>query len=281
MGFYQPAQIIRDAKEHGVEVRPVDVNHSRWDCTLEPGVPSPAIRMGMRMVRGLSERDAERIVGAVKLRGEFRGVLALWRASGVRAAGLRKLAEADAFASLGLSRQRALWEVQSLRDDPMPLFEQTSDDPAHDACVLPVRSALGEVSEDYRSTGLSLKSHPMSFIRDALSAKGVIENAAISDARRTPANQRVTVAGLVLVRQRPGTASGIVFITIEDETGIANLIVRPKVYERYRAAARHARAITATGIVERQGEVVHVMVRKIGVVRIADANISVASRDFH
>ncbi len=280
MGFYQPAQIIRDAREHGVEVRPVDVHHSRWDCTLEPGERGPAIRLGMRVVKGLAQRDGERLIRAIGVKGEFRGVRAIWRASGVTTASLRTLARADAFASLGLTRQRALWEVQALGDEPMPLFEPGADDGEVESCTLPERTALEEVSEDYRSTGLSLKSHPMSFIRDALAAEGVIENAALRDARRTPEGQRVAVAGLVLVRQRPGTASGIVFITIEDETGIANLIVRPRVYERCRAAVRRARAIVASGVVERHGGVVHVVVRHLRGVAIAGTSIAARSRDF-
>jgi len=286
MGFYQPAQIVRDAREHGVEVRPVDVNHSHWDCTLEPAPPpepgGPAIRLGMRMVRGLPEDDARRVIARIRAGGSARRIDTLWRATAVRAASLRRLAEADAFASLGLTRQQALWEVQALRDDPMPLFE-TAPEPAPDApaLMLPERTALGEVGEDYRAVGLSLKAHPMAFIRETLATEGVTENARLADPARTPAGRRLTVSGIVLVRQRPGTASGIVFFTIEDETGIANLIVRPEVYERYRAVARHSRVIAATGTVERQGEVVHVMVRRIRAVNIAEGAIHATSRDFH
>ncbi|MCE7973767.1 MAG: error-prone DNA polymerase [Leptolyngbya sp. PLA1] len=282
MGFYQPAQIVRDARDHGVEVRPVDVNHSAWDCTLEPGEPGPAIRLGMRMVRGLQEDDARRIIGRVAACGRVRRIDTLWRASAVRAASLRRLAEADAFASLGFTRQQALWEVQALRDDPMPLFE-SAPEPAPDApaAMLPERTALGEVGEDYRAVGLSLKSHPMAFIRETLASEGVTQNARLADPAHAPAGRRVTVSGIVLVRQRPGTASGIVFFTIEDETGIANLIVRPEVYERYRAVARHSRVIAATGIVERQGEVVHVMVKRIRAVNLAEGTVYATSRDFH
>lgn len=283
MGFYQPAQIVRDAREHGVEVRPVDINHSRWDCTLEPAPPGgPAIRLGMRMVRGLAEDDARRVIASIEAGGRARRIDSLWRASTVRAVSLRRLAEADAFASLGLTRQQALWEVQALRDDPMPLFESAAE-PAPDApaAMLPERTAMGEVGEDYRAVGLSLKSHPMAFIRETLATEGVTENALLADPARTPAGRRITVSGIVLVRQRPGTASGIVFFTIEDETGIANLIVKPEVYERYRAVARHSRVIAATGAVERQGEVVHVMVKRIRTVRIAEGAIHATSRDFH
>lgn len=284
MGFYQPAQIIRDAKEHGVEIRPLDVNHSQWDCTLEPTSNGPAIRLGLRQVKGLASRDAQCVINAVHTKGKFKDLSTLWRLSGASATGLRKLAEADAFGSFGLTRQRALWAVQGLRDDPMPLFEQVLGDMETDTaanCELPARSGQSEVTEDYRSIGLSLKSHPITFIRESLAAKGIIENAALADANRVPTNRRVTVAGLVLVRQRPGTASGIVFITIEDETGIANLIVRPKIYERYRAAARHSQTIAATGTVERQGLVVHVLVHKIQAISMAGTEMRVVSRDFH
>jgi error-prone DNA polymerase len=147
--------------------------------------------------------------------------------------------------------------------------------------MLPERTALGEVGEDYRAVGLSLKSHPMAFIRETLATEGVTENARLANPACTPAGDRITVSGIVLVRQRPGTASGIVFFTIEDETGIANLIVRPQVYERYRAVARHSRVIAATGVVERQGEVVHVMVRRIRGVNIAEGAVHATSRDFH
>ncbi|MBI1189603.1 MAG: DNA polymerase III subunit alpha [Tepidisphaera sp.] len=287
MGFYQPAQIIRDAQAHGVEVRPVDVSHSQWDCTLEPTPSGPAIRLGMRLVRGLSQEEAEKLVAAVEAaaragRGLFRDIPTLWRSSSISVASLRLLAQADAFNSLGLSRQRALWAIQALKDDPAPLFEQAgvwADVAA--PCALPAQSALTGVSEDYRNVGLSLKAHPMRFAREALAAQGVTPNAALADPALTPAGSPVTVAGLVLVRQRPGTASGIVFMTIEDETGVANLIVRPKIYERFRAAAKHSQAIAATGIVERQGDVVHVMTRRIRRVSIAGESIHARSRDFH
>lgn len=282
MGFYKPDQIKGDAKQHGVEVRPIDVQHSRWDCTLEPTEKGPAIRLGMRLVKGLPQAQADAIANAVAARGRFRDIPTLWRASGASAPTMRKLAQADAFGSLGLTRQAALWSVQSLRDDPMPLFEHTRiDADTTGAAALPPPTPLGEVIGDYRSTGLSLKAHPVSFIRDYLEAKGVRLNADLADAALTPAGKLVTVAGIVLVRQRPGTASGIVFFTIEDETGIANLIVRPHIYERYRHPARHSAIIAANGTVERQGLVVHVLVRRIRAVRLAGEGVVALSRDFH
>jgi error-prone DNA polymerase len=281
MGFYQPAQIIRDAQEHGVTVLPIDVNLSHWDCTLVPSPTSDghAIRLGMRLAKGLPEADADRIMNA-RLSGPYPDILRLWRRSGSSVRGLRRLAEADAFGSMRLSRRAALWAIQALRDDPMPLFEHAvpaDDEPA----PLPTPEPSSEVAEDYRSVGLSLKAHPLSFARESLAAKGVTPNADLADERKTPTNRRTTVAGIVLVRQRPGTASGIVFMTIEDETGVANLIFRPAVYERFRRVARHSPVIAATGTVERAGRVVHLLVRSIREIRLNEGHTFQESRNFH
>lgn len=292
MGFYQPAQIIRDAQTHGVEIRPVDVNHSRWDCTLEPVKSGGglAIRLGMRLVRGLAENDAQSIVQTIARRGHFRSIDRLWRQSAVSVSSLRRLAEADAFGSMGLSRQRALWALHALNDEPMPLFEHANEGvkvgvgveiDSPELVRLPVLSGIREVSTDYNAVGLSLKAHPVSFCRDTLDAQRVTLNAHLSDPARTPAGSRHTVGGLVLVRQRPGTASGIVFMTLEDETGVANLIVRPRIYERFRKAARHSTAILCTGTVERQGAVVHVMAASIRTLNLDGPPIGGMSRDFH
>ena len=281
MGFYQPAQIVRDAKEHGVEVRPIDANHSDWDCTLEPGESSPALRLGLRLVNGLRRDEADRVSECVRRRGAFRSIAALWRATGTSAASMRRLAQADAFGSMGLSRQRALWAVQSLRDERLPLFDAEWDDDGAPSLRLPPRSPASEVHADYASAGLSLKAHPVSFIRGALRARGAAPNEALSDGAAMPRGARATVAGVVLVRQRPGTASGIVFMTIEDETGVANLIVKPRVYERYRSAARHSRIVLCRGVVERQGEVVHVLARELRSLDRLAAGLMSVSRDFH
>jgi error-prone DNA polymerase len=291
MGFYQPAQIIRDAQQHGVEVRPVDVHHSRWDCTLEhthPGGHSHlAIRLGMRLVKGLRSDEAARIIEAVQTNGPIARLDRMWRISGAKASTLLKLAEADAFQSMGLTRQRAVWAIQKLSDEPMPLFEQapepvpTGMTTAPHTDILPAFTAMQEVTADYGRVGLSLKAHPVSFVRDTLDAQRVTRNALLSSDHQTPAGRRVTVGGIVLVRQRPGTASGIVFMTIEDETGVANLIVRPKIYERYRRAARHSTAILCTGKVERQGAVVHVLAHSIRALSLDGAESMAMSRDFH
>ena len=420
MGFYAPAQIIRDAQEHGVEVRRIDILASDWDCTLErtpatpwdrwdgpsrsgrrsvparrgdrdddrhrhgstaevradvgpggrrgrasddvsesaPGdrrprhrrtvaVDQPAVRLGLRLVRGLSEVDARRLVAAVRSGwgrpgpedrsdapagdrhassgGASRGVpgagptslAALHRRARVPISVLRRLARADAFRSMGLDRQRALWELQRLRDEALPLFDgmfeiagtaevvATSDGPeSHDGrridltvgevggraddCVeggvdhepmhddrasssgieeadatLPPVSTLRSIVDDYASIGLSLDRHPVGCLRSTLDRRGVRPAAQLDDPIATPDGARFAVAGVVLVRQRPSTAGGIVFMTLEDETGIANLVLKPKVYRRWRPIARHAVALVAFGRVERRGAVVHLVVGRV------------------
>jgi error-prone DNA polymerase len=279
MGFYQPAQIVQDAKNHAVAVRPVDVNKSDWDCTLEPGEHGHALRLGMRLVKGLPYRDAERIVEARRKFGSFTDVRKLWRQSGATSKAMRVLAEADAFGSLGLSRRESLWAVQSLNDDPMPLFESVTihEEPAR----LPLSPADAEVTDDYQSVGLSLKAHPLSFAREYLANNGVRCCGDLIAPQLAPDKSRVTVAGLVLVRQRPGTASGIVFFTIEDETGIANLVVWPKVYERFRRIARHKPVLAATGRIDRVGKVVHVVVDSFRAINLGAGDPLTHSRNFH
>lgn len=265
MGFYAPAQIVRDARDHGVEVRPVDVNHSRWDCTLERR--GRALRLGMRRVKGLKQRDAEAVAHAVGRAGGFASIEALWRAGGVSTAALRTLARADAFRSMGLDRQHALWAVQKLPDRPLPLFEPlqaAAEAPAGSdaSCLLPPVDRLQEVVRDYETTGLSLKAHPVAFLRAQLERRGVLPASALRDEQRCPHGRTAAVAGVVLCRQRPATAHGVLFMTLEDETARADLIVRPHVYRRYRPLALHAGMVIAHGRVERQGLVVHLLVRR-------------------
>lgn len=290
MGFYAPAQIVRDAQEHGVEVREVDVNRSAWDCTLERapgGDETPqALRLGMRLVKGLREDDARAIARAVAASGPFDSVEALRRASGVKISVLRRLAKADAFGSMGLDRQRALWEVRSLRDEGLPMFDGIEDTAAtrrsRGAASLPAVGLPQKVAYDYASTQLSLKAHPISFVRDAIREMGATEAVQLADEDRWPHGLAVAVAGLVLVRQRPGTAGGIVFMTLEDETGIANLIVSPGIYRRDRRVARHGVAVLARGRIERQGAVVHVKVTRLDGLDERFAGIAAGrSRDFH
>lgn len=320
MGFYAPAQIIRDAREHNVEVRPIDINHSDWDCTLEHsgevakwqsgGVPSPAaglpacecsrlttpplghsttsphlapptLRLGMRLVKGLGEADARAIREAVVREGPFRTVAGLRRASGVPAGALRALARADAFGSMSLTRQQALWAIRPLRDEHAPLFEGLAPLETDGLEALPAIKPGRRVLHDYQATGLSLKAHPVSFLRDHLDERGVTPCADLRSAKLCPQGRRLGVAGLVLVRQRPATASGVVFITLEDETGIANLILWSKVYEAFRAEARLSTLLLVRGHVERQGEVVHVHARELERLDVLAPGLDQHSRDFH
>ena len=284
MGFYAPAQIVRDAQEHGVEVRPIDVNISEWDCTLEegvevsrcPGVQSssstprhldtstPALRLGLRLIDGLRRADADLLVSARRARGPSQSIERLWRTGNVPVRALRRLAAADAFGSMNLSRQDALWHIRRMRDEHLPLFDTiaaTGDD--EPIPHLPAIPAARTLRHDYDAIGLSLKGHPLALERDRLAALGILTALQLRDPALCPHGKKVAVAGLVLVRQRPATAAGIVFMTIEDESAAANLILFPKVFHKYRRAARHSVAVAAWGTVERAGEVVHVKVRAI------------------
>ena len=310
MGFYAPAQIIRDVRDHGIEVHPADVNHSTWDCTLEyqataPSISPrseihPALRLGLRLVKGLRKSAADRIGAARQQVSRFSSIDHLHRQAGLSKAVLTTLAEADAFASLGLSRREALWQVMSLSDEGYPLFEDSAleeapksdsmtDQPSTAALIgneplasedafLPPMPLSREVMTDYATTGLSLKSHPAALVREQLDAQRILCAKDIAD---LPRGHWVEVAGVVLVRQRPATAAGIVFCTIEDETGIANLIIKPDVYERYRDAARFATFLQADGYIERQGQVIHVLVKRLFNLNHLLIDLNAPSRDFH
>ncbi|MCC5828051.1 MAG: error-prone DNA polymerase [Phycisphaeraceae bacterium] len=282
MGFYAPAQIIADAQRHGVEVRPVDLNFSRWDCTLEPIDPADrpdrlaqpprrtAMRLGFRLVRGLSLDQAMRLDHPEQ--GSWKTLEQVRRATGLGTGALRNLARADAMQSLGLNRQEALWAVAELSDDALPILEATADDTRESPAgtmhaipedALPHMPAWRQVMIDYERTGFSLKAHPVSFLRDWMNQHRITANRFLADPAACPHKSPIHVAGLVLMRQKPSTAKGILFMTLEDETGIANLIIRPDVYKRCRAAARHSVLALARGRIERQGPVVHVLVQSI------------------
>jgi len=255
MGFYQPAQIVIDARKHGVEVRPVDINYSSWDNTLEERSGKyHALRLGFRQVKGLSSEDMALLMAA--RRGGFRQVHSLLDA-GVSMGGLEKLADADAFRSIGLDRRQALWEVSALSDSPIGTFEgQLSQSNAEGQLELPLLTNAEHVVEDYATTGLSLKAHPVSFVRTRLESMRVIPTARLT---KMANGDMVAVAGLVTVRQRPGTAKGVIFVTIEDETGFANLVVWGKVFETYRRDIVQARLLMVQGKVQIEGEVIHVI----------------------
>jgi error-prone DNA polymerase len=354
MGFYQPAQLVRDARAHGVEIREADVNFSDWDCTLEPTptLPSPAsgggingeghaVRLGFRLINGLAEKELEKLISA---RGNgFSSVERLAATAGVSRFAIERLAEADAFRSLGLDRRAALWAARRLdvlglkttrriqrtsrstqeqgahsacspppcgeevspstlqltplpgvpvaqarrgnpvpppqgereqtefTDDALPLLKPHLSDELfpEEAVALPAMTLSEHVVEDYIATGLSLKAHPVSFFRDRLAALGAVSNATLRSiphptlprkrGRDREGDAIVTVAGLVLIRQRPGTAKGVVFLTLEDETGAANVIVWPKVFAKNRRTVMTARFLAVRGRLQRSGLVIHVV----------------------
>jgi error-prone DNA polymerase len=267
MGFYAPAQIVRDAREHGVEVRSVDVNHSRWDCTLEEAAgPYKAVRLGLRMVRGLSNSDAAAIVSA---RGDnpYRTIAEIQRRAGVGSGALNRIGEADGFGSLGSSRRSGLWQVKGLGDAPLPLFaaaderERVWRDEAVEPEVALAPTGEGqEVVDDYRSLSLSLRAHPLSFLRETLARRRIRP----CSATRTVRDGRwIEIAGMVLVRQKPGSARGVMFITLEDETDIANLVVWTHVFEKYRRVVLGAAMMGVRGRVQREGEVIHVIADRL------------------
>jgi error-prone DNA polymerase len=259
MGFYAPAQIVRDAREHGVEVRPVCVNESRWDCALEnpprSGEDLLPLRLGMRMVRGLSNIHAARILAA-RAERPFDSVEDVWRRSGVPVAALEKLADADAFAGLGLDRRQALWRVRGLGETALPLFAAADARDAEPEVALTPMSEGREVVEDYRALQLSLKGHPLAFLRPEFDRRGITRCA---DLVRVKDGRKVEVAGIILVRQKPGSAKGVLFITIEDETGIANIILWPDRFEAQRRTVLSSAMIGVQGSVQREGEVIHVI----------------------
>ena len=329
LGFYAPAQLVRDAREHGVEVREVDVNLSDWDCTLEPLPPSPhrasgrtpplpprgervgargsagepssgasrhllpegegrpsgrgdggegihprhaemaphirtthAVRLGFRQIIGVKEKDMLRLV---ERRGEaYDSVRDLWLRSGLSSTVLERLADADAFRSLGLDRRQALWAVRALDrvgdQDDLPLFASRPKHETEPDARLPPMPLGAHVVEDYRRLSLSLKAHPASFLRARLSARGILRSEALRSVKN---GERVTVAGLVLVRQRPGTAAGVIFMTLEDETGVANIIVWPKIFERLRAIVLGARFVAVTGKLQSEQGVIHIVAERM------------------
>ncbi|AMK26649.1 error-prone DNA polymerase (plasmid) [Sphingobium fuliginis] len=268
MGFYAPAQIVADARAHRVEVRPVCINASRWDCTLEPADGDRfAVRLGMRMVTGLKEADAARIIVA-RADEPFVSVEELWRRVGVGIGSLNRLAEADAFrGSMRLARREALWAIKALRDEQLPLFAAADarenglvQEIVEQPVALRPMSEGREVVEDYGHVGLTLRQHPVSFLREELLRQKMVPCSALD---RTKDGRYIWLAGLVLVRQRPGSAKGVMFITIEDESGIANLIIWPRMFEQNRRIVMGARMMGLYGQVQREGEVVHVIAKKL------------------
>jgi error-prone DNA polymerase len=295
MGFYAPAQIVRDAERHGIVVLPPDVNYSDWDSKLEAVDPPPsavedgkkqpptvgklhpvhadmaddiwtrfAVRLGFRQIKGMGEDDATAVMAA-RGRG-YDSVRDLWLRTGLGSAVIERFADGDTFRSLGLDRRAALWAARGLGStrpaDRLPLFDvpALADIRKEPDFALPPMPLGEHVVNDYRYLSLSLKAHPVSFLREPLAARRIIDNARL---RSTANNRRATVAGLVLIRQRPGTANGVIFMTLEDETDIANIIVWPKTFETFRPIVLGARLVAVTGKVQSQSGVIHVVAERI------------------
>jgi error-prone DNA polymerase len=281
MGFYAPAQLVRDARDHGVEVRSPDINASHWDCILEEG----AVRLGFRQIGGFREADASVIVASRG--GGYDGIRHLAGAANLPSDALAKLADADAFRSVGLDRRQALWVVKGLDGGAeasrtvvpeLPLFNRADPETLRmeDKVELPPLGLGEHIIQDYATLRLSLKEHPVALLRRHLSARGVIRNGELTVAAN---NARIRVAGLVLVRQRPGTAKGVTFATLEDETGIANIVVWQKTFEAYRRPFLASRLMMVSGRLQREGLVVHVVAEKIDdlsneLYRLSDSEIA-------
>ncbi len=264
MGFYAPAQIVRDAREHGVEVRGVDVNRSEWDNTLEPASGEGAclaVRLGLRQVDGLREDEAEKLLAA-RGQGYYRPD-ELRRRAGLMRRSVELLAAADGFRSMGLDRRGALWAVRGEAPGPaLPLFAaaDVTDQGGEAQANLPVMPMSEHVLQDYQTTRLSLKDHPLTFLRERYDAARLKTTA---EAVSLPNGCAMTTAGIVLVRQKPGSANGVVFITIEDETGIANLVVWPRTVAIYRATVMGARILAVVGRVQRADNVTHIVAERL------------------
>lgn len=259
MGFYAPAQIVRDAREHSVELRPISVNHSAWDNTLERRADGTlALRLGFRQIKSLREEDAGWIVSA-RANG-YPDPESLWLRAGVPPATLERLAEADAFSGMNLTRRDALWAVRAIRAPaPLPLFADPLDGEGlrEPGVVLPPMHLGEEVVEDYVAMRLSLRAHPMELLRPAIAGLTPHDQLPTAPLRRT------SVCGLVITRQRPGTASGVIFLTLEDETGVSNIVVWPKIYEQFRRIVMGGRLLRVTGQLQREGIVVHVIAEQV------------------
>ncbi len=263
MGFYAPAQIVRDAREHGVTVRAIDVNHSHWDCTLEPSAGGPTLRLGLRQIEGLRLDDATRLVAA-RSDTPYASVEDVRRRAGIGVAAIQRLAEADAFRSVKLDRRGALWDARALKGAPdLPLFRaaEAADEGWETEVVrLPAMPLSEHVVSDYQTTRLSLKAHPMQFLRPHYARRGFVT---ADELRAMRYGRRVSLAGLVLIRQRPGSAKGVCFITLEDETGVANLVVWPDRFAAQRGIVMGARMMAVHGVVQHDDAVVHVIAARL------------------
>ena len=296
MGFYAPAQLVRDARDHQVTVLPADVNHSCWDCTLESAKGETAdretadgetadgerqdqlaLRLGLRMIHGFSPVPAE-VIERARGAGRFATVEQFTRRTALSRAVVKRLAEANAFGSLTRDRRAALWEAlaQPQNATPLPLLDHLPSEP--ETCdQLPVMELQEEVFADYGTTGLSLRQHPLAFYREQLDELHITPAANLTGIGH---GRPVRVAGLVLLRQRPSTAKGITFVTLEDETGTANLVIHQQTWDRFYAVARHATVWIAHGRLECKDQVIHVVVRSLEDLTDRLRGLRSNSRDF-
>jgi error-prone DNA polymerase len=262
MGFYGVAQLVRDAREHGVAVLPVCINASRWDCTLEnpprSGEELLPLRLGLRMVKGLANTHGASIAAAA-MDAPFTSIEDVWHRSGVPVAALEKLADADAFHSLGLDRRQALWRVRGLGHAPLPLFAAAEARDNEPLVALNPLSEGREVVEDYRSVQLSLRSHPVAFLRHELEQQDITPAAKLQAIKD---GAKIRVAGIVLIRQRPGKGN-VTFLTLEDETGIANAIIWQRLFDRYRRIILSSAMVSVRGMLQREGQVTHIVTEAI------------------
>ncbi|MDB6082521.1 MAG: dnaE2, partial [Gammaproteobacteria bacterium] len=276
MGFYAPAQLVRDARAHGVEVRPVAVAVSAWDCTLERREDGrPALRLGLRVVKHLSQDGARRLLAARAARA-FVHVADLAERALLDRRDLEALAAADALAALAGHRHRAVWQVSGV-ERALPLLPADTM-PEEGVPLLRAPREGEDIVADYGSLGLTLRRHPLALLRDALMKRDVIPNRELWE---QPNGRAVTAAGLVITRQRPGSASGVTFVTLEDETGYVNLIVWERVATEQRAALLESRLLLVHGTLQREGDVMHVIARRLTDLSELLGDLAVASRNFH
>ena len=280
LGFYAPAQLIGDAKQHGVRVHSVDVNHSDWESTLQADAnrDQPAIRLGLGTIRGLRIADGQRLVAERKACGAFGEINELSQRTKLSQSAVSILADADALQSLAGDRRAAVWQslAQEKKPGGMPLLADIDHEESIPDDLLPM-SPLEEVYADYNTTGLSLKAHPISFARRELTAKRCVTAAQLRNLRD---GRHVRVAGLVLLRQRPGTAKGITFVTLEDETGPINLVLYAGVWKRFFTVARVSNAWLVDGKLENKKGVIHVIVGRITDLAEEVDGLTIYSRDF-
>ena len=281
MGFYAPRTLIADAQRHGILVRGVDILKSFWDCSLEPfldvsGRTRHALRVGMRLIKGLQRQEAKRLIEFRQRRGEFRSVEALQRISGVGRRSWKQLASAGALECMGMERRGALWAVSGFQGGGEDLL--TGHEALYEDAQLPRSTDLDELMADYGSMGFCVHTHPLSLVRDRLTREGVRFT---RDLLEVPHGQWVEVAGIVVARQQPATASGVLFIALEDEKGMINVVVWPRTFQKYRAVAGGASILRVKGRLEREGLVANLIAHRFSQLTLRSVSFEAKSRDFH